>query len=100
MVWLEDADNQHTHPAYYVGGGLDPSVYIARNYADKPTRMKAMIAFFGQVPTSADAIRANPKTPMPKSFIDDGVASFNGLGDFYAGDARQAFADEIGRAHV
>src|SRR3546814_3872154 len=33
------------------------------------------------------------KTPMPKSFIDYGVAGFNGLGDFYAGDARQAFAD-------
>src|SRR3546814_3204840 len=55
--------------------------------------MKAMIAFFGQVPTAADAIRANLKTPMPKSFIDYGVAGFNGLGDFYAGDARQAFAD-------
>src|SRR3546814_7020334 len=93
LFWLEDADSPHTNPAYYVGGGLDPNVYIARNYADKPTRMKAMIAFFGQVPTAADAIRANLKTPMPKSFIDYGVAGFNGLGDFYAGDARQAFAD-------
>src|SRR3546814_11320070 len=59
LFWLEDADSPHTNPAYYVGGGLDPNVYIARNYADKPTRMKAMIAFFGQVPTAADAIRAN-----------------------------------------
>ncbi|MCM8732104.1 DUF885 domain-containing protein [Hephaestia sp. GCM10023244] len=93
LFWLEDADSPHTNPAYYVGGGLDPNVYIARNYADKPTRMKAMIAFFGQVPSAAEAIRANLKTPMPRSFIDYGVAGFNGLGDFYAGDARQAFAD-------
>src|SRR3546814_1838600 len=85
LFWLEDADSPHTNPAYYVGGGLDPNVYIARNYADQPTRMKALIAFFGQVPTAAAAIRANLKNPMPKSFIDYGVAGFNGqLGGAHA----------------
>ena len=44
IVLAEDADQPHTNPAYYVGGGLDPNVYVARNYADQPTRMKAMIA--------------------------------------------------------
>src|SRR4051794_22289768 len=42
LFWLTDADQPHTNPAYYVGGGLDPNVYIARNYADAPTRMKAI----------------------------------------------------------
>ena len=93
LFWLEDADQPHTNPAYYVGGGLDPNVYIARPYADAPTRLKALIAFFGRVPAAAQAIRANLKTPMPRSFIDYGVAGFNGFADYYVGDAKTAFAD-------
>lgn len=92
LFWLEDADNPHRNPAYYVGGGLDPNVYIARPYADAPTRMKAIIAFFKNVPAAAANIRANLKTPMPLSFVNYGVAGFNGFADFYAGDAKAAFA--------
>jgi len=91
LFWLTDADQPHSNPAYYVGGGLDPNVYLARPYADLPTRMKAVIALFDNVPTAAANIRANLKTPMPASFIDYGVAAFNGFADFYAHDAGQAF---------
>ena len=93
LFWLTDADQPHTNPAWYVGHGLDPNVYIARNYADKPTRMKALIKFFGAVPQAAANIRANLKTPMPLSFVNYGVAGFKGFGDYYRGDARKAFAD-------
>ncbi|MFN3435480.1 MAG: DUF885 family protein, partial [Sphingomonas sp.] len=93
LFWLEDADQPHRNPAYYVGGGLDPNVYIARPYADAPTRMKALIAFLGRVPAAAAQIRANLRTPMPRSFVDYGVAGFNGFADYYVGDAKTAFAD-------
>ncbi|PEQ12676.1 hypothetical protein B2G71_10225 [Novosphingobium sp. PC22D] len=93
LFWLEDADQPHTNPAYYVGGGLDPNVYVSRNYADKPTRMKAMIAFFKAVPQAAANIRANLETPLPASFIKYGVAGFGGFAEYYKGDARAAFAD-------
>ena len=93
LFLLDDADQPHTNPAYYVGGGLDPNVYIARAYADKAVRMKAMIAFFDNIPTAAANIRANLKTPMPASFVNYGVNAFKGFADFYAGDARKAFAD-------
>ena len=92
LFWLEDADQPHTNPAYYVGGGLDPNVYIARPYADAPTRMKALIAFLQRIPAAARNIRANLKTPMPVSFVDYGVAGFNGFADYYVGDAKAAFA--------
>ncbi|MDB5698327.1 MAG: hypothetical protein JWN69_1131, partial [Alphaproteobacteria bacterium] len=59
LFWLEDADEPHRNPAFYVGGGLDPNVYIARPYADAPTRMRAFIAFARNVPTAAAQIRAN-----------------------------------------
>jgi uncharacterized protein (DUF885 family) len=53
--------------------------------------MKAVIRLFDNVPAAAANIRANLKTPMPISFIDYGVAAFNGFADFYANDAKQAF---------
>ncbi|MBX9860223.1 MAG: DUF885 domain-containing protein [Sphingomonas sp.] len=93
LFWLDDADQPHTNPAFYVGGGLDPNVYIARPYADKAVRMKAMIAFFDNIPAATANIRANLKTPMPASFVNYGVNAFKGFADFYAGDARKAFAD-------
>jgi len=92
LFWLEDADQPHTNPAWYVGAGLDPNVYIARNYADALTRMKAVIAFYKKIPQAAANIKANLKVPMPLSFIDYGVAAFNGFADYYTGDAKMAFA--------
>ena len=93
LFFLEDADSPHSNPDWYIGGGLDPNVYVSRDYADKPTRMKAMIAFFQAIPQAAANIRANLHTPLPASFIDYGVAGFGGFADYYAGDARAAFAD-------
>lgn len=93
LFWLTDADHPHTNPAYYVGGGLDPNVYIARPYADAATRMRALTTFLLRVPGAAANIRANLKTPMPLSFVDYGVAGFDGFADYYSGDAVKAFAE-------
>ena len=93
LFWLTDAEKPYRNPAFYVGGGLDPNVYVSREYADKPVRMRAMIAFFRNVPQAAANIRANLRTPMPASYIKYGVAGFGGLASYYRGDARAAFAD-------
>jgi hypothetical protein len=92
LFWLDDADQPHTNPAYYVSGGLDPNVYIARPYADPATRMRAVITFMNAVPDAAKNIRANLRVPMPLSFVNYGVAGFNGFADYYVGDAKAAFA--------
>ncbi|RVT39809.1 DUF885 domain-containing protein [Sphingobium algorifonticola] len=92
LFWLTDADQPHTNPAYYIGGGLDPNVYVARPYADAATRMKAFIAFAKNVPAAAAQIRANLRMPMPLSFVDFGKAGFAGLAAYYTGDAKAAFA--------
>jgi len=93
LFWMVDGDQPHTNPAYYINNGLDPNVYVSRNYADKETRMKAMISFFKAVPAATQAIRANLKTPMPESFVKLGVDGFGGFAQYYRGDARAAFAD-------
>ncbi len=93
LFWLEDADQPHHNPEYYTNGGLDPNVYVSRAYTDKPTRMKAMIAFFKAVPAAAQAVRANLRAPMPASYVKLGAEAFAGYADYYKGDARAAFAD-------
>jgi hypothetical protein len=93
LFWLEDADQPHANPAFYVNGGLDPNVYVSRDYADKAARMRAMIAFFEKVPGAARNIRANLNQPLPATFIKYGVSGFGGFADYYRGDARTAFAE-------
>jgi len=92
LFFLQDADQPHHNPAFYTDA-LDPNVYVSRDYADKPTRMKALTAFFNQVPSRAQQIRANLKTPLPASFVKFGIAAFDGFADYYAKDALEAFAD-------
>jgi uncharacterized protein (DUF885 family) len=93
LFWIVEADRPHRNPSWYMDGGLDPNVYVSRNYADKPTRMRAMISFFNAVPQAAANIRANIRTPLPASFVKHGVAGFGGYAEYYKGDARAAFAD-------
>lgn len=93
LFWLTDADRPHANPAFYIDGGLDPNVYVARNYAPAPVRMRALTRFLRNVPAAAAQIRANLKTPLPLSFVNYGVAGFNGFADYYSGDAVKAFAD-------
>lgn len=92
LFWLETADAPHTNVTWYFDNGLDPNVYIARPYADAPTRMKAFIAYARNIPKAAAQMKANLKTPMPLSFIDYAVPSFKGFSDYYAADAKLAFA--------
>ena len=90
---LEDADQPHTNPSFYINGGLDPNVYLSREYADAATRMRATIRFLQAVPGAAANIRANLKMPLPATFISYGASSFNGYASYYEADVRAAFAN-------
>ena len=92
LFWLEEADQPHKNPAWYVGN-FDPNVYLTRDYADRPTRLKALLTFLQGVPAAATQIQANLKGPLPKSFIQFGASAFGGYAEFYKGDMLKAFAD-------
>jgi uncharacterized protein (DUF885 family) len=92
LFWLADADQPHTNLTWYFDNGLDPNVYIARPYTDAATRLRAFIAYARAIPATVAQIRANLRTPMPLSFLEFGVAGFNGFADYYRGDATAAFA--------
>ena len=93
LFWLETADQPHRNPAYYMGNGLDPSVYVTRPYAPAETRLRAFIAYLREVPRAARQIRANLKTPLPLSFINYGKAGFGGFAEYYQNDGIAAFLD-------
>jgi uncharacterized protein (DUF885 family) len=92
LFWLEDADQPHKNLTWYFDNGLDPSVYVTRPYADAATRLRAFIAYLQAVPAALAEIRANLEVPMPLSFVEYGIAGFNGFAEFYRGDATAAFA--------
>src|SRR5262245_41372808 len=93
LFWLEDADLPHKNLTYYFDNGLDPNVYIARPYADAPTRLRAFIGYLRAVPTAVAQIRENLVVPIPLAHLEFGVAGFNGFAEYYRGDAKAAFAD-------
>jgi uncharacterized protein (DUF885 family) len=93
LFWLEDADQPHRNPAWYVTGGLDPNVYVMRAYASPVIRMKALTRLLRRIPVAAANIRANLQTPMPRSFVDYGATAFNGLAAYYMDDSVKAFAE-------
>jgi hypothetical protein len=93
LFWLRDAQLPFTNPAFYFDYGLDPSTYVTVPYAPPEQRARAFIKYAQAVPATAAQIRANLRTPMPRTFVEYGIAGFAGLADFYRNDVPQAFAE-------
>lgn len=92
LFWARDSGAPWKNPAYY-SGSLEPSVYLTRPYAPLDQRMKAFIAYARAIPTAAAQIRANLKTPLPKTFVQLGINGFGGFPDFYRKDVPAIFAE-------
>jgi hypothetical protein len=92
LFWMEEAEEPFTNPEFYLGN-LDPSVYLTRPYAPAESRLKAFVGYARAVPAAAGQIRANLRTPLPKSFIKYGVDGFGGFPGFYRKDVPKIFAE-------
>lgn len=93
LFWLETARWPYRNPAFYTDGGLDPNVYVARPYAAADVRLKAFVKYANALPKAAEQIKANLAGPMPRTYIDYGLAAFNGYADYFAKDVKTAFAE-------
>jgi uncharacterized protein (DUF885 family) len=91
LFWLEIADWPHVNPNYY-SNGLDPDVYISREYAPLETRMKAFIAYARNVPQALAQARANLRTPLAKNYIKIGRRTIGGLASFYENEVAKVFS--------
>ncbi|WP_445371608.1 DUF885 domain-containing protein [Methylomonas sp. HW2-6] len=94
LFWRQVARRPFKSPQFYAGA-LDPNLYISRPYAPLPERMRAFIAYAGNVPRAAAQIRANLELPLPRTYIDIGKTVFGGLAKFYEAEAKAAFADVV-----
>jgi uncharacterized protein (DUF885 family) len=93
LFWLETARWPYRNPAFYTDGGLDPNVYVARPYAAPDVRLKAFVKYANALPKAAEQIKANLSGPLPRTYIDYGLAAFNGYADYFAKDVKMAFAE-------
>ena len=67
-------------------------MFVSRNYAPLDVRMKAFIKFARGIPKMVTDIQANLQGPLPKNYIEQGIAQFGGFVEFYKKDAPQVFA--------
>ena len=91
LFWVESMQWPSRSPGYY-GSPLDPNVYVAREYAPLAQRMRAYISYAKAVPAAAAQIRANLRTPMPRTYVELGHIIFGGLARFYENDVPGVFS--------
>ncbi len=94
LFWLEKAEAPLRNPTFYLFlAGLDPNVYLTRPYAPLATRLQAYTRYAENLPRAVAQIEGNLRTPMPRTFVDVGVAIFGGLASFMQDDVPKVFAD-------
>jgi hypothetical protein len=91
LFWLEKARYPSSNPYWYLGN-IDPDMYLNRNYAPLDVRMKAYIKYARGIPRMVTDIQANLQGPLPKTFVELGIADFGGFADFYTKDVTPIFA--------
>jgi hypothetical protein len=91
LFWLADAEIPWRNPLFYAYP-LDPALYLTRPYAPLETRMRAFIDYARAVPRAAEQVRANLRTPMPRTFAHVGRITLGGLAGYYENDVPPVFA--------
>ena len=91
LFWLESAEQPFTNPTYYLDG-LNPSVYLTRDYAPLADRMRAYVAYAKAVPTAAGLIKENLRLPLPRTFVERAISGFAGYASFFDADVPKIFA--------
>jgi len=90
LFWLQSAQAPYKNPLFY-SQSLDPNLYVSRPYAPIEQRLRAFIEYARNIPKATGQIRANLRTPFPRTYIDLGKTVFGGLAKFYQNDAKAAF---------
>jgi hypothetical protein len=91
LFWGERADLPHRNPEFYTGG-IDPNVYLAREYAPLPERMRAFTRYATNLPAALSHARANLRLPMPKAYARIGQGRTSGLAEYLEGSVPAVFA--------
>src|ERR1700722_4042089 len=91
LFWMEKAKFPFSNPGWYIDK-IDPDMYLNRNYAPLEVRMKAYIKYARGIPKMVNDIKANLQPPLPKTYVELGIAQFGGLAEFYSKNVAATFA--------
>jgi len=91
LFWGERADLPHRNPEFYTAL-MDPNVYLAREYAPLPERMRAFTKYATNLPAALAQARTNLRTPLPKAYAKIGQGRTAGLAEYLAGSVPAVFA--------
>ena len=91
LFWLEKAKFPFSNPSWYTDK-IDPDMYLNRNYAPLEVRMKAFVKYARGIPKMVNDIKANLQSPLPKTYVELGIAQYGGFAEFYKKNAVAAFA--------
>ncbi len=91
LFWLESAEWPYRNPQFYADV-VDPDVYVSREYAPLDQRLRAYTEYARSIPAVLEHVRANLRTPLPKTYVDIGHTTFGGLVSFYEKDVPAVFA--------
>jgi uncharacterized protein (DUF885 family)/membrane-bound inhibitor of C-type lysozyme/uncharacterized membrane protein len=101
LFWTEKARWPFRNPQFYFGwmsDSLDPSTYIALDYAPIEQRMAAFTTYLEAIPGAAQQIRDNLEIPMPRTWLQLGIDAFGGYASYFRDDVPAVWATVSDRA--
>jgi hypothetical protein len=96
VFWMDTAEWPFRNPDFYfdwITDAINPGVYLTKPYAPLEERMAAFTEFAHNLPAALGQIRANLRTPMPRTWVEKAHATFGGLAVFLRDDVPGVFAD-------
>lgn len=91
LFWLVDAAWPARSPLFYLMQ-IDPAIYLTRAYAPLAVRMRAYTTLAGNVPRVVEQMRANLRTPMPRTHAALGRDMAGNLAGFLRKEVPGVFA--------
>jgi len=91
LFWSERVRDHERNPLVYANA-IDPTVYLTRAYAPLEQRLVAYIAHARGIPKVVEAMIANLRTPLPRTFVEVGVKVFGGLVPYLGREVPPIFA--------
>jgi uncharacterized protein (DUF885 family) len=96
LFWMDEAEWPFRNPSFYFDWFLDrlePGVYLTVPYAGLDVRMRGYVSFARNLPAALAQIRENLRTPMPRTWVEQAIASFGGMASFLRDDMQGVFDD-------
>ncbi len=89
---FEDAHAFTVNPMTYAGA-IDVNIYIKRNFAPLPGRVRSIISILNQASNVMAAARANLEETLPRPLVETAMDQANGAADFLGTDLVTALKD-------